>query len=101
MTEIIDDTESYIQSQGWERLTGAALAKAHSLIGHDNDPYIWAKKYGRKTVFLRLPGICKLYVIDDNGIVHNDRCVPMHALDTSARDLIDRAMKWGKYDVAV
>jgi hypothetical protein len=90
-----------LKEQGWERLTGAALTKAQSLTVHSNDPYVWAKKYGRKTVFLRLTGMCRLYVIDDNGVVHNDRCVPMNALDNAARDLIDRAMKWGKYDVAI
>lgn len=91
----------WFEQEGWEYVPeGDALDKVHKLIGHD-DFEIWSKKYGRKTVFLRHTGVMRLYVVDDNGIVHMDKHYTYDGLDVTARDLIDRAMKWGKYDVAI
>ena len=93
----------WFEQEGWQRVSqGEALDKVHTLIGHDNDEDIWHKKYGRKTVFLRYSGVIRLYVVDDNGVLHNDRCFMVReGLDALVQEFIDRAMKWGKYDVAI
>lgn len=91
----------WFEQEGWKRVPeGKALAKVHALISHDDD-CIWQKKYGRKTVFLRDTGVLKLYVVKDNGFVHSDKHYTTNNLDVTARELIDRAMKWGKYDLAI
>lgn len=92
---------TWFEQEGWKRVPdGKALAKVHALINH-NDDCIWHKKYGRKTVFLRWTGFVKVYVVTDKGTVHSDKHYTTTNLDFTARDLIDRAMKWGKYDVAI
>lgn len=87
----MEDYVQVIEDQGWEPIVGQGLAKAQSFIGHNNDLEMWAKKFGRKTVFLRYTGIVKLYVIDDQGFVHTDRSTSIRNLDRLARDIIARA----------
>jgi len=51
-----------IVSMGWTYLEGDALDAASRTLGFDVGQPAYAKKFGRKTVFLRDTGSCKMYV---------------------------------------
>lgn len=51
---------------GWERLTGKALEKASRVVAPHTPEY--AKKFGRKTVFLYDGGVIRLYAVGEGRI---------------------------------
>ena len=87
----LDDESKIIESQGWEPLVGPALAKVQRILKHEDDSFIWAKKFGRKTVFLRNTGVIKMYAFDDEGNVHMDKFYSLKGLDKFAREVLARA----------
>jgi hypothetical protein len=87
----LDDGSKVIESQGWEPLVGPALAKAQRILKHEGDSFIWAKKFGRKTVFLRNTGVIKMYAFDDEGNVHMGKFYSLTGLDKFAREVLARA----------
>lgn len=85
---------------GWEHLGGAALAKASEILGYDLGPAAYAKKFGRKTVFLRDTGIFKLSVPMDRddparaeastGSKVYMRHLYLESIDDAARHLVNQ-----------
>jgi hypothetical protein len=88
-------------AEGWEKLEGAAAEKAKHLFGGGWWPMDYAKKYGRKTVFLDdHGGLFKLYVTEDGKTYEEDHVMGMGELDKAARELVQRALTGGRQHLA-
>jgi len=70
---------------GWEVLTGAAKSKAERVTGEDRLDY--AKRFGRKTVFLRDSGVLRLRAIGPAGEVFQLKLHGSQNLDKEAAQL--------------
>lgn len=71
------------QAGDWERLEGSAKEKAMRILGldgHFSFVDLSAKKFGRKTVFLRYHGMMTLYAAGDDGQVYS---VKLHGMPTA------------------
>lgn len=85
---------------GWEHLVGAARAKASEVLGYDIGPDAYARKFGRKTVFMRDTGIFKLSVPMDRddpsqtGVATGSkvytRCFDIESVNDAAAALVAR-----------
>ena len=58
---------------GWTLLQGEELEAASKKLGFDMGEGTFAKKFGRKTVFLRDTGSCKMYVPFDRDDPDRER----------------------------
>ena len=59
---------SWVEEQGWVPLTGSAKAKAETVTGEFRLDY--AKRFGRKTVFMRDSGLFRLRAVGPMGEVY-------------------------------
>lgn len=83
-----NDYAQIIEDQGWDLLKGRGLAKAQQLLSKD-DSEIWAKKFGRKTVFIRWTGALRMYAIGDDGQIRMDWVFTYLNLDRSVQKFLD------------
>ena len=94
----------------WEKLEGKARDKFQRVFeepmkGFDSYP-IYARKFGRKTVFAKDSGVIRLYIAGSDGVIYsaklmsfpNDRNPVVHALlQASVSGLCEDALKLGVY----
>ncbi len=84
------DSDTKLKELGWEKLDGSGLAKFRQMTKQDWYSNIYAKKYGRKTVFCREHGYFTLYVFE-GGKEYQESDVGFSTLDHFARQLIQEA----------
>ena len=77
-------------SRGWELLEGSAFAKVKRLLGGEEMHY--AKKFGRKTVFLRDSGVFRLRSIGPEGEVYQLKEFSPSRVEQGAKDIARAAM---------
>jgi hypothetical protein len=77
--------DEFFQNNGWEVLEGAAKAKAERVTGENRLDY--AKRFGRKTVFLRDSGVLRLRAIGPSGEVYQMKLFSSNGLEKAAREL--------------
>jgi hypothetical protein len=89
----------YLASGGWETLEGRGLAKFLQVFeGQFPGPAsqyegdVYAKKFGRKTVFVKDSGVLRLYCAGDDGNIYS---LKIHTgfppPDNDCRELVDAA----------
>jgi hypothetical protein len=81
----------------WELVTGAALAKVKRVFGDqletkpDEGLIVYARKFGRKTVFARDSGVIRLYVAGDDGNIYSLKSYSMADAREGIDDLLEAA----------